>query len=200
AHAAELADDKQAHVVALRGRIGALTAAQPQLDLSASSTGAFSVAARGAGVAGAGAGFDPYASDANFLIGAFFVENAVAAAYRTLLAQSSDPADQAVLQSQLADAIYHGGLIRSLLDDQASADSSIGTVLTGAGTMLAAFDGSDVGDQTLAGANGASSNLLDADSRPIPFTRTNAQVLKALYLSSSGVGGFLPTGANGIAA
>lgn len=198
-YAAELADDKLAHVVALRSQIGALAAAQPRLDLSTDATGAFALAAQKAGITATGNSFDPYASDTGFLIGAFMVENAAAATYRTLLAQTGDATAATVLERTLADAIYHGGLIRALLDDKAATDATVDQAIDGTGTMLAAIDGTDVGDQTLANATGASSNILDAASRPIPFTRAGTQVLKALYLSGSGLGGFLPAGANGVA-
>ena len=196
--AAELADEKLAHVAALRGQLGALAAAQPALDLSTASTGAFSTAAQGAGIVAAGATFDPYSGDTNFLLGGFFIENGVSATYRTLLAQTSDAATSALLASNLADAIYHGGLIRSVLEDRAAADPSIAAALTNAGRLLAGIDGTDTGDQSLAGAIGASSNLLDADGRPIPFTRTGQQVLRTIYLSSGSAGGFMPAGANGV--
>lgn len=196
-YAAELADDKQAHVATLRAQIGALAAAQPTLDLSTSATGAFSIAAQRAGIIAAGSSFDAYASDDDFLLAAFLIENMVAASYRTLLGAGVD--DGGVVSTNLADAIYHGGLIRSLLDDRAVADPAIGTALSGASTMFAALDGTNVGDQTLTGSSGTSANLLDAEDRPIPFTRAQAQVLKTLYLSSDGVGGFLPAGANGVA-
>lgn len=198
-YAAELADDKQAHVVALRGQIGVLAAAQPTLDLSTAPTSAFSVAAQGAGIVAAGRSFDPYAGDAAFLLGAFLIENGVAATYRTLLAQTTDAATAALIGTNLADAIYHGGLIRALLEDKAAGDASIGTAMAGASTLFAGIDGTDTGDQTLGGASGASSNILDADGLPIPFTRSGAQVLKTIYLSSSAIGGFMPAGANSVA-
>jgi hypothetical protein len=200
AYATELADDKQRHVERLRTQMGALAAAQPALDLSGGANGAFSVAARGSGIVGAGASFDPYASDEQFLLGAFLVENAVAATYRTLLAQAAtDASGTDILSANLADAIYHGGLVRALLDGKAAANPALATALTGATTMLSALDGSNVGDQSLTGATGLSSNIQDAAGRPIPFTRATTQVLKSLYLSGSGIGGFLPAGANGVA-
>ncbi|MEG3164818.1 ferritin-like domain-containing protein [Sphingomonas sp. PB2P19] len=199
AYAAELADDKQRHVERLRTQTGALAAAQPVVDLSGGANGAFSVAARGSGIIGAGASFDPYAGDDQFLLGAFLVENAVAATYRTLLGQTDDPAVTDILSTNLADAIYHGGLVRTLLDGRATANPSVAAALTGACTMLSALDGSNVGDQSLTGATGLSSNIQDAEGRPIPFTRATAQVLRSLYLSSSGIGGFLPAGINGVA-
>lgn len=199
-YAGELADDKHSHVVALRARIGALAAAQPALDLSASTEGAFTNAAQGTGFVGANGAFDPYASAEDFLFGAFLIENTVAAAYRTCLLQSDDASVVAIVTAHLADAIYHGGLIRTLLEDKAATNVAIGRAVSNVGLLLATLDGSNIGDQTLAGASGVSSNLLDDDGRPIPFTRTTAQVLKTLYLSSTSVGGFLPAGANGIAA
>lgn len=198
AYAAELFADKQAHVVALRAQLGALAAAQPALDLSSGATGAFARVAQGAGIVPAGAAFDPYASSKTFLLGAFLLENTVAAAYRTLLAGTDDPATLTLLSANLADAIYHGGLIRALLDDKATTDASIATALQNASALLAGFDGSNLGDQTLAGATGMSANLIAADGVPIPFLRASQQVLRSLALSNSGVGGFLPAGANGV--
>ena len=198
AYAAELADDKQEHVERLRGQLGAQAAAQPALDLSSGATGAFTTAAQHAGITGSETAFDPYASDAHFLLGAFLVENTVAATYRTILGQTSDTAVADMLSINLADAIYHGGLIRTLLDDKAAANTAIATALSGASIMLGALDGSNIGDQSLAGASGSSSNLQDSDGRPIPFTRATGQVLKNLYLSDGGVGGFLPAGVNGV--
>ena len=198
AYAVELADDKQKHVERLRGQLGAQAAAQPALDLSSGATGAFTTAAQRAGITGSGTAFDPYASDVHFLLGAFLVENTVAATYRTILGQTSDTAVADMLAINLADAIYHGGLIRTLLDDKAATNTAIATALSGASIMLGALDGSNIGDQSLAGASGFSSNLQDSDGRPIPFTRATGQVLKNLYLSDGGVGGFLPAGVNGV--
>lgn len=196
--AVELADDKQAQVAALRGQIGAGVAAQPAIDVSTGARGAFSVAAQGAGIVAPGAAFDPYASDDNFLIGALLLENAVAAAHRTLLGPTTDTAIATLVTAQLGDAIYHGGLVRALLDGRIGANPTLDKAVTNTTALLASLDGSNIGDQTLAGSSGASSNLFDADGRAIPFTRADAQILKALYLSNGVAGGFLPAGANGV--
>ena len=90
--AADLADDKAAHVTALRGQIGASAPAQPAIDLSPGASGAFSLAAQRAGIVGLGQAFDPYADDTHFLIGALLIENAVAASYRRLLLVEPDSA------------------------------------------------------------------------------------------------------------
>lgn len=70
-YAREIAADEAAHVAFLRRAIGATAVAQPAIDIGSSSTGAFSSAARAAGLIGAGASFDPYANDENFLLGAY---------------------------------------------------------------------------------------------------------------------------------
>lgn len=195
--AAELADEKTAQVAALRTSIGTAVAAQPTIDLSTGSTAAFSIAAQRAGLVAAGQAFDPYAGDDAFLLGGFLIEYAAAATYRTLLLTGADDAVTAAASAQLADAIYHGGLIRALLDDRATANPAIAASVAKISAMLTALDGTNVGDQSMAGG-GASANLLDAGGLPIPFTRATAQVLNALYLSGAGAGGFLPMGANGI--
>ena len=101
--------------------------------------------------------------------------------------------------AHLADSIYHGGVIRALLDDRAATTPAVDAMLGRIGTMLATLDGTQGSDQILPGGDTNSSNLLDAEGRPIPFTRTDRQVLNALYLSATGPGGFLPQGAVGIA-
>ena len=62
---------------------------------------------------------------------------------------------------------------------------------------LVALDGSGV---VAADAGEIAANLPDAEGRPIPFTRDAAQVLRTLTLSTTGIGGFLPMGANGLPA
>lgn len=195
AHAAELADDKLAHVAALRAQLGALAAAQPAIDLSA--TGAFARAGQQAGFASGAAAFDPYARDGDFLAGAFLIENAVAAAYRTLLAQTAEEPAATLIRAHLADAIYHGGLIRTLIDGRAADDPVVERAMTAATQALVALDGSGV---VAADAGEITANLPDAEGRPIPFTRDAAQVLRTLTLSTTEVGGFLPMGANGLPA
>lgn len=185
--AAELATDKSAQVAALRNQIGAQAAAQPAMDLSAQPGGAFSVAAQRAGIVPAGSSFDPYANDNQFLLGAFLIEDMVAATYRGLLMAGGEDASALVTES-LADAIYHGGLVRTLLEDRARSDTALAATL-GKATSFAMPDGSTADAQA---------NILDSEGRVIPFTREAPQVLDMLYLAGSAGGGFLPAGANGV--
>jgi hypothetical protein len=73
-YAVEIAQDERAHVAFLRQALGSAAVAQPPINISGDADGAFTAAARAAGVVGATATFDPYASDENFLLGAYIFE------------------------------------------------------------------------------------------------------------------------------
>jgi hypothetical protein len=199
-HAAELAADKLANVMSLRAQLGTSVAAQPAFDFSASATSAFSTAAQAAGVVAKGATFDAFSSDENFLIGAFLLENGVAATYRMMSADVVTPASLQTVTANLADAIYHGGSIRTMLAAKAVDNAAIALSMTSMCAYLAKLDGSDIGDQSLENAAGGSTNIIDADGTPIPFMRDQNQVLQALFLTPVPAigGGFLPNGINGL--
>lgn len=198
AYAADLATDKLAHVTALRQQLGAEAAGQPQIDLSSAATSAFSVAAAAAGVIGSGGTFDAFASDDNFLLGAFLIENTVAATYRALATGLSD-APAALAAANLSGAIYQGGLIRTMLTERMADNATLSLAVTNLCAYLAKLDGTNAGDQTLANADATSVNIVDSNGNPIPFLRSPDQVLKTLYLTPTATaGGFLPGGANGV--
>jgi len=194
--ASELAAEKAAQVTALRGGIGGAVAAQPALDLSGGASGPFSLAAQRAGIVAAGQAFDPYAGDDAFLLGAFLIDYAATATYRTLVLSGADEVITTAAAGQLAEAIYHGGLIRTVLGARAVADPAVDASMARMTAMLSTLDGSDAGAQPQ--SLSASANLLDAQGRAIPFTRAPLQVLSTLYLSTGAAGGFLPMGANGV--
>ena len=60
-YAREIAADEIAHVAFLRTALGGAAVAQPAINISGDAAGAFTTAARAAGVVGATAIFDPYA-------------------------------------------------------------------------------------------------------------------------------------------
>ena len=194
--AAEIAADKRASVTLLRDQLGGAAAAQPTVDFSNGPGGAFSLAAQAAGIVGAGAAFDPFASDDAFLLGALLIENGVAAAYRGALPSVEAAGALQAMTDNLAAAIYHGGLVRSLLSAGAADNPSIVLSVNALGAYMAKLDGSDAGDQTLAGASGFSANVTDGDGHPVPFTRASAQALRLVYLggSTAAAGGLLPEG------
>jgi hypothetical protein len=195
AAAADIAADKRDQVAEIRRRLGTSAAAMPTLDLSAASTGAFSTVARSAGLV-TSEPFDPYASEGNFLFGAFMLEDGVVAALRGLSA-AAEPASANIVDYQLAPAIFHGGLVRMLADRQAAEDPAFANGLASLCNALGRLDGTDVGTQSIAD-DGTSANLSDAAGRPIPFLRSSQQALRSVYLSDGTSGGFLPYGANGL--
>ncbi|MDB5714724.1 MAG: ferritin-like protein [Sphingomonadales bacterium] len=198
--ASELAADKLANVISLRAQLGTSVAAQPAFDFSASATSPFSTVAQAAGVVAQGATFDAFSSDEKFLIGAFLLENGVAATYRMISSEVVTPASLEAVTANLADAIYHGGLVRTMLATRAVDNAAIALSITSICAYLAKLDGSNVGDQSLEHAAGGSTNIIDADGTPIPFVRDQNQILQALYLTPvpAIAGGFLPNGMNGL--
>ena len=65
-YAREIASDEIAHVGFLRNALGNAAVAQPAINIDGGANGAFTAAARAAGVITGSATFDPYASDENF--------------------------------------------------------------------------------------------------------------------------------------
>lgn len=199
-YASEFADDQVAQVAALRRQLGRAAAAQPSIDLRSGPRAAFSVAGRAARVVREAAVFDPFSSDGPFLLGAFLIGNRLAAVSRMLLAGVADSGARTLLAGILADAIYHDGLIRSLLAAKAVADPTIGRAMASVSAMQLMLDGPHQLDGNLSAA-GAGGDLIDAEGHRMPFFRSPAQVVRSLCLTagSSGKGGFFPRGLNGIA-
>jgi hypothetical protein len=101
----------------------------------------------------------------------------------------------------LATEAYHAGLIRTLLYAKGVANPSYNTAGATAAISKAraSLDGTNSDDQGIGGADATISNIVDADSNAIAYTRTTAQVLNIVYLNPAAVtmGGFFPNGVNG---
>ncbi|WP_294248532.1 ferritin-like domain-containing protein [uncultured Sphingomonas sp.] len=200
-YAREIAYDEIAHVTFLRTALGSAAVAQPAINLSGDANGAFTAAAVAAGVISSGSTFDPYASDENFLLGAFLFEDVGVTAYMggvTLLTNKTYVEAAAGIHAAEA---YHAGLVRTTLYRKGLSTASL---ITNAGKISDArdsLDGSTDLDQGLvATVNGAQvANLVPADSNAIAFVRTPGQVLNVVYLNKAAVngGGFFPSGLNG---
>ncbi len=202
AYAREIARDEIAHVAFLRTALGAAAVAQPALDISATPTSAFSNAARAAGLIAAGATFDPYASDENFLLGAFIFEDVGVTAYKgASVLITSKPFLEAAAGILAAEA-YHAGLVRTVLYRKGIATPTLidaTEAISGARDSLDGASDLDQGVRTTGTGADLASNIVPTDNTSVAFSRSTGQVLNIVYLNRAATtsGGFFPAGVNG---
>ena len=198
-YAREIAVDEANHVGFLRTLLGGAAVALPAINIDgASPTGAFSVAAQAAGIVAAGATFNPYASDENFLLGAFLFEDVGVSAYKGAAPLLTNQTYIENAAGILAVEAYHAGLIRSVLYRKGIETTP--SLLTNAQKLSDArdsLDGTSDSDQGIGDATTA--NITPADANAIAYSRSAAQVLNIAYLNKAAVkgGGFFPNGTNG---
>jgi len=211
-YAREIAYDEIAHVTYLRRQLGGAAAAQPAINISGDATGAFTLAARAAGVIGSSATFDPYDNENNFLLGAYLFEDVGVTAYMGGVQLLSTPAFIEAAAGIHAAEAYHAGLVRTVLYARGVSDRFF---ITAANQISAARDtldgtlntglldqrGSRDQGLTLTNAAGVvSANLVPTDANGIAFVRSPSQVLNIVYLNGAAgtsSGGFFPAGVNG---
>jgi len=197
-YAREIAGDEVAHVKFLRAQLGSTAVAQPAIDIGSSPAGAFSSAARAAGLIGAGESFDPYASDENFLLAAFIFEDLGVTAYKGAAPLITNKAYLEAAAGILAVEAYHASIIRTTLYGKGIETPSLRTAADKISDARDSLDGSSDLDQGIS-PTGDVSNIVPLDVNGIAFSRTTAQVLKIAYLNpgSATAGGFFPAGVNG---
>jgi hypothetical protein len=182
--AQKIAVDELAHVTFIRTVLGSAAVPEPNIDLSTS----FTTLAIAAGLIAPGQTFNPFASETDFLLGAYIFEDVGVTAYGGAAASLS----AAVLPyaaSILAVEGYHAGGIRTRL-------SEIGG--------SAATDSISALRQTLSGVgdNGCNymnnpANFTNVDSNGQSYRRTPSQVLSIVYGGGTSSGLFFPNGMNG---
>jgi hypothetical protein len=208
-YAREIANDELAHVNFLRSQLGSAAVAQPLIDLGISPTGAFSSAARAAGIiADAGKDssgnplpqtsfFDPYASPENFLLAAFIFEDVGVTAYKGASPLLTSKAYLDAAAGILAAEAYHASIVRTVLDQKGIAAPSLmlrenaekisnardlldGTPSSAGPPMLMADD--DQGITPTTTGVGLTSNIAPTDNNAMAFSRSTGQVLNIVYL------------------
>ena len=213
-YANEIAADERNHVAFLRGAIagaGVAPVDRPMIDIQNSFAALFMAA-------GLGAGFDPYASENNFLLGAFVFEDVGVTAYKGAATLITNKTYLEAAAGILAVEAYHAGLIRTVL--YARGASTVGQNNTSdlrysadkIAAARASVDGSTVNggaadDQGISPLQDPTvtdsdySNIVPLDANGIAFGRTAGEVLNVVYLNINGgavtAGGFFPNGMNG---
>ena len=196
AYANEIANDEESHVKALRQTLGKEAVSRPPLDID----GAFTTAARAAGLIGTNQTFDAYADDNSFLLAAYIFEDVGVTAYHGAAPFITNKDYLNAAAGILAVEAYHAGLIRTVLFGkgffkQTALISNLRGTLDGVG-----IDDQGVGpDQsTKAGGPRTLSNIVPSDANGIAFGRTPRQVLNIVYGAASATSGlFFPQGAHG---
>lgn len=213
AYAREIAADEINHVNFLRSALMSAAVAMPDIDIS--STGVFTTLALGAGLITSGQTFNPYASDNNFLLGAFIFEDVGVTAYKGASPLITNKTYLEAAAGILAVEAYHAGLIRTVLYakgvNQATVVGPSGTVQNSQvisateaiSNLRDSVDGSSDDDQGVTGSAPGNlatsiSNIVPTDGNSIAYSRSVANVLNVVYGTNKSVtkGGFFPSGVN----
>jgi hypothetical protein len=187
--ATEVAMDEQNHVKFLQQALAASAVAQPNIDLMNS----FNALAQAAGL---GSAFDPFASETNFLLGAFIFEDVGVTAYQGAagLISSKTYLDKAVGIHNVE--AYHAASIRTRIFQAGAAAQQISQAIA---TTRAKLDGTNNDDMGVGVSSSGAATIVDNDSNAMTYGRTTTQVLSIVYGGgTAGKGGaFFPNALNG---
>jgi hypothetical protein len=210
AYAREIAADEQAHVAFLRTALGTSAVAMPNINISGDANGAFTAAARAAGVVGSTETFNPYSSPNNFLLGAFIFEDVGVTAYKGAAPLIGNKTFLEAAAGILAVEAYHAAIVRTTL--YARGIPALIEATERISNARDTLDGSPAddpirgigadADQGIApSGSGATltSNIVPLNGNGLAYSRTPGQVLRIVYLNAAttSMGGFFPNGVNG---
>jgi hypothetical protein len=197
-YANEIALDERQHVIFLRSALGASAVAQPAIDISATPIGPFSQAAVAAGLIAQGQSFDPYASDENFLLGAYIFEDVGVTAYKGASPLLKSATFLSAAAGILGAEAYHAGLIRTVLYAKGIAVPALVDATEKISDARDSLDNPADVDQGVRQRDGAS-NIVPTDADGLAYSRSAGDVLNIVYLNAGAVpkGGFFPNGVNG---
>jgi hypothetical protein len=205
-YAREIAADELGHITFLRQTLAGSTVAQPAINLSGSASvttpggaavGAFTAAARAAGVVGPAEIFDPFANDESFLIGSYLLTDVGVSAYRGSARLITNRIFLEATAGILAAECYHDAAIRASLYDRGITRPLIFTQVQRISDARDGLDGATDTDQPIGDATTA--NIVPTDPQGLVLGRTAPQVLNIVYNNRAAVssGGFFPSGVNG---
>ena len=186
--AAEITMDEQNHVKFLQSALGSAAVAQPNIDLMNS----FNALASAAGL---GSTFDPFASETNFLLGAFIFEDVGVTAYQGAagLISSKTYLDKAIGIHNVE--AYHAAAIRTRIFQAGTTAQSISQAIAATRAKLDGTGNDDIG----VGITNGAATIVDNNAQGMTYARTTAQVLSIVYGGgAAGTGGaFYPNAMNG---
>jgi hypothetical protein len=186
--AKEIARDEHEHVEFFRSALGSAAVARPAINMQQS----FTDAAAAAGLIKAGETFDAFASEDNFLRGAFLFEDVGVTAFKGAAPLIDNKTYLDAAAGILAVEAYHAATVRTVLYERGGADDA--NAISSARDSLNGHPGLDQGITM----NGEA-NIVPDDGNGIAFGRTPGQILNIVYLTPGQAtsGGFYPNGLNG---
>jgi len=183
--AAEIAADERAHVNFLRAALGSAAVAEPQINF----TDAFNILAQAAGL---GNSFDPFASETNFIVGAFVFEDVGVTAYKGAAPLLDSKAILAQAAGILAVEAYHAGIIRTLI-----AQRNLDMYANKISALRDKLDGNPK-NQDMGTRVQGQQNLVPANQYGVAYDRTPQEVLGIVYAGGQANNfGFFPSKLNG---